>query len=196
MNPRRLLAALLGLMLLPALAFASPADDFDKGVGKAREGMKTRDPGSTLLGLRQALAAAWAKLPFTVLEVQLTAAMPSGFGQYITRVDNVYRPNEPLILYMEPVGYKVNFDPANSTYSYKLATDFNLIDSWGRVVSGRRDFGRFGEESRHFPDRIPLIFTYSLGGLPPGDYRVETTLRDLLGNQSHTIVTPFKIEGL
>ncbi|MBA4359057.1 MAG: hypothetical protein C0405_15180, partial [Desulfovibrio sp.] len=138
MKPRWIWAALLGLALLPAPAWANPADDYDKGVAKAREGMKARDPQATLLGLRQALAAAWAKLPFTVLEVHLTAAMPSGFGQYITRVDNIYRPNEPLILYMEPVGYKVAFDPANSTYAYKLATDFNLIDSWGRVVSGRR----------------------------------------------------------
>lgn len=196
--------ALLCLILLAALAApawgapaapATPADEFEQGVAQAREGLKARDPEATLGGLRQALAAAWQRLPFSVTRVSLTAAMPAGFGQYIARVDNIYRPSEPLIIYMEPVGFKVRHDVKAGTYAYNLAADFNLVDAWGRVVGGRRDFGRFAEETRHFPDRFPLIFTYSLGGLPPGEYRVETTVRDILGSQSHTVVTPFRIEG-
>lgn len=193
------LAALLCLALCvclaaPAAALAAP-DDFDAGVAQAREGLKAQDPARAMGGLRQAVAAAWARLPFSALEVHLVAAPPTAYGQYIERVDNVYRPSEPLILYLEPVGFKVRHDPKAGLYSHNLSADFNLVDAWGRVVAGRRDFGRFAEQSRHFPDRYHLVFTYSLNGLSPGQYKVETTIRDVAGQQSATVVTPFRVEG-
>jgi hypothetical protein len=187
--------ALCAWLAAPAAALAAP-DDFDQGVNQAREGLKAQDPAKALSGLRQAVAAAWARLPFSVLEVHLVAAPPTAYGQYIERVDNVYRPSEPLILYLEPVGFKVRYDSKAEVYSHNLSADFNLVDAWGRVVAGRRDFGRFAEQSRHFPDRYHLVFTYSLNGLSPGEYRVETTIRDVTGQQTATVVTPFKVEGL
>ena len=178
----------------PAAAAGVP-EGFDQALRQARQALEARDPAATLGALRQALSLAWERLPFTVLEVHLVAAPPAGLGQYLPRVDNIYRPSEPMILYLEPVGFKVRHDPGKGEYSYNLAADFNLVDAWGRVVGGRRDFGHFGWTGRQFPERFPLSFTYSLSGLPPGDYRVETTLRDVLDKKSHTVVTPFKIAG-
>lgn len=177
-----------------AAAPAQPAD-FDQALAAAKTALAKKDAAATLAALRHATALAWRELPFTALNVHLAAAPPSGYGQFIQRVDSVYRPSEPMILYLEPVGFRVNFDAKQELYTYSLTADFTLVDAWGRVVGGRREFGKFGGESRHFPDRFPLTFTYSLSGLPPGDYRVETTLRDLLGKQAHTVVTPFRIEG-
>lgn len=186
-------------LALMALAGPAPAGGFDqaldKALDKAKQGLARKDPVATLGGLREAIAQAWKQLPFTAIEVHLVAAPPTGFGQFLPRVDNVYRPSEPLILYMEPVGFTVKYNAEKQTWYFQLAADFNLVDAWGRVVSGRRDFGRFGGETRHFPDRFPLTFTYSLSGLPPGDYKVETVLRDLLGKKRHTVTTPIRIEG-
>ncbi len=189
-----LMLALAGPLALAPPAVAAPAA-FNQALDDARRALDQKDPAGTLESLRRATALAWGELPFTALNVHLTAAPPSGYGQFIPRVDNVYRPSEPLILYLEPVGFAVRHDQKAGIYSYNLTADFNLVDAWGRVVGGRRDFGRFGGQSRNFPDRFPLTFTYSLSGLPPGDYRVETTLRDLIGKQSHTVVTPLRIEG-
>lgn len=178
-----------------APAPSGPPASFDQALEAAKAALAKKDASATLAALRQATALAWRELPFTALNVHLAAAPPSGYGQFIQRVDNVYRPSEPMILYLEPVGFRVNHDHRQGIYTYSLTADFNLVDAWGRVVGGRREFGKFGGESRHFPDRFPLTFTYSLSGLPPGDYRVETTLRDLIGKQAHTVVTPFRIEG-
>ena len=183
------------VLLLGLAAPAAGADDFDQALGAARQGLKQRDAAATLGGLRQAMAAAWGRLPFTAINVNLLAAPLTSFGQYIPRVDNVYRPGEPLILYLEPVGFALRHDAEKGTWYFSISADFNLIDAWGHVVSGRRDFGRFEGETRHFPDRFPLSFTYSLSGLPPGEFRLETTLRDQLKKQSHTVVTPIKIQG-
>jgi len=196
MSWKTTLAAWLALLALTgALPTPAAADELDQAFREAKKAAEARDPAATLKALRVATALAWERLPFGVLEVHLLAAPPAGYGQYLPRVDNQYRQSEPMIIYMEPVGFKVRHDPKEGTYTYNLTADFNLIDAWGRVVGGRRDFGRFGGQSQQFPDRNPLSFTYSLSGLPPGDYRVETTLRDLLGNKSHTVVTPFKIMG-
>ena len=197
----RRLACLLPLLALaaglaaPAPATAATPPAFNQALDDARRALDKKDAAATLESLRRATALAWAELPFTALNVHLAAAPPSGYGQFVPRVDNVYRPSEPLILYLEPVGFRVSHDPKQEIYAYNLTADFNLVDAWGRVVGGRRDFGRFGGQSQQFPDRFPLSFTYSLSGLPPGEYRVETTLRDLMGKQAHTVVTPFRIEG-
>ncbi len=189
---------LLAVVLMPAAAPAAgkkPEDAFERALQDARTGLAARDPARTLQALARATRAAWRRFPFTAINVHLVAAPPSGYGQYLPRVDNVYRPGEPLILYLEPVGFKVNYDADQGSYTYRLAADFNLVDAWGMVVGGRRGFGRFEDTTRHFPDRIPLTFTYSLAGLPPGSYRVETILRDLLGKRSYTVVTPIRIAG-
>lgn len=207
MKPGRLWARLLlAAVLVAALAVpAAPAgaasaskqrvDEFERALHDAQAALAHRDPARTLEALSRATRAAWRRFPFTAINVHLVAAPPAGYGQYLPRVDNVYRPGEPLILYLEPVGFKVKYDADQGSYTYRLAADFNLVDAWGMVVGGRRGFGRFEDTTRHFPDRIPLTFTYSLAGLPPGSYRVETILRDLLGKRSHTVVTPIRIVG-
>ncbi len=182
---------LASLLALPALA----ADDFEGALSGARRALKKGDAAGTIGGLRRAMAAAWQRLPFTVVEARLVAAPPSGFGHYLPRVDNVYRLGEPLILYVEPVGFTVRRKGKDGPFYYRLAADFNLVDAWGRVVSGRRNFGRFGGQSNHFPLQVMLSFTYSLSGLAPGSYQVETVLRDMLGKESYTIVTPIEVQG-
>jgi hypothetical protein len=187
-----------GLWLCPAppAAAAGPElAEFDRAVAEARRALAQKEAAGVLEALGRATAAAWRRLPFTAVEVHLVAAPPEGFGEYLPRVDNVYRPSEPLILYLEPVGFAVTRDADEGVYRHNLAADFNLVDAWGHVVSGRRRFGRFQGETRHFPDRLPLTFTYSLSGLPPGEYRLETILRDLLGEKTHTVVTPIRIES-
>ncbi len=189
-------AAALTLIILSCLTPAAAADQFEQGIAQARRGLARHDAAQTLQGLHRAMAGAWQQLPFTAINVNLVAAPPQGYGQFIPRVDNVYRPSEPLILYLEPVGFTVIHDQDKGTYRYHLTADFNLVDAWGRVVSGRRRFGHFQGQSRHFPDRFPLTFTYSLSGLPPGEYKVETILHDVLApKKTYTIVTPIRIEG-
>lgn len=195
------LALIVMIIAMPSVSYAKDSKapkgpkNFEDAIDQARQGLKDRDPAQTLGSLRQAVAAAWKHLPFTAIEVHLVAAPPTGFGEYIPRVDNVYRPSEPLILYMEPVGFGVKRDLENKAYTYRITADFNLVDAWGHVVSGRRKFGRFEGETKHFPSRLPLTFTYSLSGLPPGEYRLETVLRDAIRKKSHTVVTPIRIEG-
>ena len=189
----RLVIVLSALLCLAAPAGAN--QEFESSVSQARQALKNHDPAGTLQALKEATAAAWKEFPFTALNVHLTAAAPSGYGRYVKRLDNVYQPGEPLIIYMEPVGFMVQHNAQKDLYRYQLTADFNLVDAWGRVVGGRRSFGRFSEESHHFPDRFPLTFTISLAGLPPGNYKVETILRDVLAKKSYTVITPVKIEG-
>jgi len=194
-RPTRLVAGGLFLAAILGLFRPAAADDFEKALEAARAGLRAKDPAAALGGLKKAVAAAWKNLPFTAINVHLLAAPPADYGRFLPRVDNVYRPSEPLIIYLEPVGFTVKNDPAQGLYNFHLTADFNMVDAWGRVVAGRRGFGQFSEESRQFPDHFFLTFTYSIAGLPPGEYRVETVLHDKLGKKSHIVVTPIRIES-
>ena len=185
----------LWLITLCLVLCAAPAaaGDFESEMAQAKKGLAAKDPAVALPALRRALAAAWRDLPFTTLQVHLVADQPQGFGRYQPRKDNVFHGGEPVILYLEPVGYQVIRDQKTGEYFYNLSADFNLVDAWGRVMSGRRDFAQFQANTRHFPDQVPLTFTYNINNLPPGDYRLETVLKDVLGKKSHTVITPIKI---
>ncbi|MCB2188125.1 MAG: hypothetical protein KQJ78_17035 [Deltaproteobacteria bacterium] len=174
---------------------ARAADDgFDKALAGAKRGYGQHRPGLTLESLRLAMELAWPRFPFQALNVHLTTELPAGFGVFTPRPDNHFQPGDPLFLYLEPVGFEVKKDEAHGLYLYDLAADFNLVDGRGNVVGGRRDFARFQGKSRYFPQRLPLNFTYSLKGLPPGDYTVETIIRDRLAHRSFTIKTPVVVE--
>lgn len=180
-----LMLAICLLLAAPGAALANL--DFDRAMNQAKKAIAAKDAAAAMRALGKASQAAFDALPFTAINASLVAAPPDGYGRYIPRVDNVYRPGEPLVIYMEPVGYKVVRKSGDGAYEYNIVADFNLVDAWGTVVGGRRGFGRFKGESHRFPDRLPLTFTYSLAGLPPGRYRVETILHDKLGKASYTV---------
>lgn len=192
----------LGLALCLAASGAAAAEPdpeltrrFEAGVAQARQGMAAGEAAKTLGGLREALAAAWRAIPFSVLDARLIVAQPQGYAQPVAREGNVFAPGDPMIVYLEPVGFSVRRDPETGAYLYDLAADFNLVGPAGKVVGGRRDFARFQGDGRHFPDHLPITITYSLAGLPPGEYKVETVLKDRLGGGSATVVTPILING-
>ena len=75
-----LMLALAGPLALAPPAVAAPAA-FNQALDDARRALDQKDPAGTLESLRRATALAWGELPFTALNVHLTAAPPSGYGQ-------------------------------------------------------------------------------------------------------------------
>ena len=190
---RAVVAAIVAAAVVLGPGVGMCGERFERALAEARRGLAARDAALTLGALRRAMAIAWAQLPFTAIDVRLAQDLPTGYGLFRVRRSNVFRPSEPLFLYMEPVGFTVRRDPRTGFYFYHLVADFNLVDSSGRVVGGRREVAHFKGTSRYFPDRLPVSFTYSLKGLPPGSYTVETVLRDLLSGRSHTVVTKIRV---
>ena len=52
-----------------------------------------------------AVVEAWQKTPLTFRHAVFVSGRPKGFGQFVERKSNVFKPGEKLVAYVEPVGY-------------------------------------------------------------------------------------------
>ena len=189
----RLLVLITGLFIL-ALPAHADKDELRDMLERAQQYYRQNKPLDALQTLDQASQLVWASVPFSLTQARPLLAAPAAPGQYEARPNTVLKPDEPLVLYMEPIGFKVH--QQKGMFHYHLVSDFKLTDAWGRVISQQREFSTFKGAVFSFPNRMPLVVSYNLRGLSAGDYKVETILHDLLGRKSCTLTTSLTIQTI
>jgi hypothetical protein len=188
---QKLRRPMAGLLLLLALAIPADAAAFAVSLEQAAQNYE-QNPQQSLQALRQAIAALWPRLPLGVGQWRFLQDVPTPEGSYQVREDKPFAAGEPVILYLEPIGFTVREE--DGLYNYHLVIDFNMVDAWGHVVGGRRQFSALQGPALTFPDHLYVVISYSLLGLTPGEYRIETTLRDMLKQQrAYTLTTPLRL---
>ena len=91
----------------------------------------------------------------------------------------------------EPLGYTLREE--DGLYRLALAADFTVVDGGGNIYGGQRDFGRW-EASSHRPmTEYLMFFSFDLGDLAPGEYLIETTVRDGYSDRRTTLSIPVVI---
>lgn len=113
---------------------------------------------------------------------------PPPDGAYRPRVGNLFRKGEPVRIALEPVGYTLKEE--GGLYRLLLTTDFTVVDDQGSIYGGQRDFGRWEAASRRPVTEFLMFFTYDLGGLAPGEYVIETVVRDAYSDRTLELATP------
>ncbi|MCY1643965.1 hypothetical protein OVA30_17830 [Methylorubrum sp. SL192] len=147
-------------------------------------------------GLSPSVAAAQpAPLrPYATRRALYVARKAADFGDVEARPSNVFKPGEPLLTYIEPVGEAtqpigsdqigfgviVDFE-VRTPEGKALATQKNMID---RDVTVKRAEG----EPNFF-----LNLSLDLDGFPPGNYVLVYTLRDKLSGRTLDVPQPFTI---
>jgi hypothetical protein len=166
--------ALLNLMLLVATASlrAQTLQDVDKQ--------------------EAALDAAWEKTPLTVRKAFFVTKHPSAFGGYTQRSSDVFKPGEPLLAYIEPVGYGWKGN-GNGVFDLSVSVDFLVKTEDGNIVGGKEDFQRLVLQSHVKNKELMLTLTLNVRGAPAGNYTVEYKLRDLVTEKTATVDLPFTI---
>ena len=183
-----LLALAATLVTPPAAPAASVAEMLAEVQAKA--------DGGELLEALEMLGAAefalWKSMPSMALRrAVLVTGEPAFFGSYESRGDNRYRPDEPVLLYVEPAGYSILEDKGN--YRFALTADFTLVDGGGQILGGQREFGRWEMSARRPVTDFMMYFTFDFTGLKAGSYNIETTVRDLNSDRVLEFVTPFVV---
>lgn len=163
------------LVALPLAAYAGDVADLATQIETA---LGQNDTGRALQAADTIMMTAWnateglgftAALP--VVEV------PKGYGVYNARKDTVYKVGEPIILYAEPFGYGFGTAaPGVSTIGFDV--DLRVLAMDGAVVAEAPGVLALGMESRHKNREFMADMTFNLGGLAPGAYKLEATLRD------------------
>lgn len=143
-------------------------------------GWVSASPAQTLEALQGAEAAAktaWEQLPLTERKVTFVKASSTGYGMYDARDNNIFKPGEPIISYVEPVGF--GWKPIDGAkYEIGFVIDLALKTEDGTLVSDQKGFMQVKQESHAQNQEYSIDMTLTLDNAPPGKYTVTYTIHD------------------
>ena len=181
---------LLGCLAMPAGAFASALTPL---VNQAESRYAAGDVLGAASALRRALVTVYNHSTISVQRAVLVKSKPVGFGMIQPRGNNVFKPNETILIYVEPVGY--HFAKQGGAYNFGVTADFSVTDAKGNILGGKKGFGSWGITTQGRPlFDFFMTLTYNFTGIKPGKYFILTTLNDKHGGGSVTIKTPIEVK--
>ncbi len=167
------------------------AGDLADAAQKAESMVEAGKYADALSALNGALDTVWHAAPLTINKAVLVATDPQGFGIYDIRSNNQYKSGEPIVIYTEPSGFGYGRD--GDFYTINMALDFDIKSSSGDSLANQPDFAKWELRSRVANKEFMGKLTYTFSGITPGDYVVETTIRDQNSDKKITFPTPFTI---
>lgn len=138
------------------------ADDLDGALAKAR------DIEGQVWDMTQ-------NLGFT--EALLVVEPAAGYGIYNPRETNNFKPGEPIVIYAEPTGFGYG-EPGDGLYAIGFIVDLQVRTAVGEVLGDSPNLTELNLTSRYRNREFQANITYTLNGLAPGRYVLQTTLRD------------------
>jgi hypothetical protein len=182
--------AALALTLLTTPALAGPVAD---AAAQIEAKLATADQTGALDAARDLFAQVWDATPaLSFTQSSLVAENATGYGVYNPRSTNQFKPGTPILIYCEPVGFAFG-SPGDGLYSVNFIVDLQVLDASGNQLADAPGATEYNMTSRHQNREVQANITYSLDGLPPGQYTLVTTLRDKNSAKSGSFQTSIEI---
>jgi hypothetical protein len=170
---KRAVALLLGgLAGTPAIA-----GEISDAAIQAESLFEAGNHSKAFAALNKARELVWDAAPLTINKAVLVASDPQGFGIYDIRDDNRYRANEDIVIYTEPSGFAYGRD--GDLYVIGMTLDFEVKSTNGESLASQENFAAWQLRSRVPNKEFMGKITYSFADIQPGDYIVDTRIRDL-----------------
>lgn len=112
-----------------------------------------------------------------IREAVLVAEPAAGVGIYNPRPNEKYKLGEPILIYAEPYGYGFG-SGGDGLYTIGFIVDLKVMTEAGEVLGELPAVANLDLTSRHKMHEFNANLTYTLDGITPGRYILETTLRD------------------
>ncbi|MES2432753.1 MAG: hypothetical protein V4586_02885 [Pseudomonadota bacterium] len=140
--------------------------------------LAANNPTAALEAASNLSTEVWDSGPdITIRAAALVDAPVTMLGIYNPRQDDKYQIGAPILIYAEPVGY--GFGAAGEgLYSFGFIVDLKVMTEAGEVLGELPSVANLDVTSRAQNREFPANLTYTLTGLVPGRYVLETTLRD------------------
>jgi hypothetical protein len=186
----KIAAVVLAMTASISAAFAGEISDH---AAEADKLLQSGDPTGALEQFRSAEAALWAAMPLTVLNVkQVDSAL--GYGVYTERSNQVYKPGEKILLYLEPVGYGYGADGLGNI-QIALSLDLTVFSVSGEKIGTWKNIGRIRVASHRYNRELFFKLSISLNGVEKGKYRAAFVLHDETSKKMASFTTNFEIAG-
>lgn len=176
--------------LLPWPALAGPIADAGAEIEAQ---LDAGDPYAALDAAGTVFGMVWDQIPsigFT--DFALVAEPAQGYGIYTPREGNVYAAGEPILIYAEPFGFGYG-QTADGLHAIGLAIDLKVMTEGGEVVGEIADVSALDLVSRYQNREFQANITYTLDGLAPGTYVLQTILRDRNSDKVGAFDLPIEI---
>ena len=184
----RLMIPLLCALALPA--HAGPVLDAATAI-EAK--ISAKDPLGAIAAARALVALVADATPILgFTESTLVAENATGYGVYNPRANNQFKKGVPILIYCEPTGFGFG-SPGAGLYSVNFTVDLQVLDASGNQLADAPAATEYTMTSRHQNQEVQANITYSLDGLPPGQYTLVTTLRDKNSPKSGSFQTAIEI---
>ncbi|MGF9563676.1 hypothetical protein [Neorhizobium sp. JUb45] len=135
---------------------------------------------------------AWAKVPFSERIVTFVAQKSGGYGIYQEKQGTVFKQGEPVITYVEPIGFGWKELPGEM-YETNFVADLVLKDDKGAVVTDQKGFVKNVLQSHNAITEFSMDFTLTLDGAPAGNYVVTYTINDISSGEKFSFDQDFSI---
>jgi len=133
----------------------------------------------------------WEKLPLGITAALFVNKPAAGYGLYEPRENSDFSKDAPIFVYLRPVGY--GYERNKDSYGIALSADFQLRTPGGQVLAEQDGFSRLTLQSRAPNREFQASFSFTFGGMEPGEYALLIRLRDENGGQSAETILPFTI---
>lgn len=166
------------------LAGEARAEDVVALAQRAKQQAAAGQNMDALETLREAYYEIADKMPLSFRRSVFVAEKSAGFGMMKPRADNVFKPGEVIVIYLEPVG--LGWRKAGSVYNSVLLADFEIQTSDGKILGGQKNFGRFALTGQDRNSEYMIHLTYNVTGLPEGEFIVSTLFHDEVSGKNAT----------
>lgn len=165
--------ALGSLMALPLLAgpIVDKATEIE-GLVAADDSKGAVDAAAALFG------TVWdGTKDIGIHQTVLVTEPAAGIGIFNPRADEKFKIGEPILIYAEPFGFGYG-SGGDGIYTIGFTVDLKVSTEAGEVLGERPAVTNLDLTSRYQIREFPANLTYTLNGIAPGRYILETTLHD------------------
>lgn len=186
------------LLFTALLALATPcttgavAQDISRKASDAEKLLAQGKGIEAISALDDAANALWDKLPLSFRRALWVVQPGTGFGAYNPRENAVFASGAPMLVYAEPVGF--GWRRTGEVWRTDMLADLTIKSGDGKEqLYHKEGFQKLELTSRQRNREFMLNLTYTLTGIPKGDYLAETTLRDQVTGKKGSVTLPFTI---
>ncbi|MDD3656060.1 MAG: hypothetical protein PHI72_04750 [Atribacterota bacterium] len=134
--------------------------------------------------LEKTLTLIWNKAPLELNNLCFTKEEATGFGFYLRRDDNHFKPGEDFFIYSEPKNYTIK-EIDEGLYEIYFKEDLYFLDMEGNILGEQKDFLEYHIIS-HAPNKelfINNVITQN-EPFPPGDYQFLLIVKDVASQKT------------